>query len=224
MRTKGVGIGGARFPRLSLGLAALSLVTLALSGGCTSGLLPKPAPPPVLLALDDAVLLTAVHGTAVPVSDTLIVDTPRAAAGFDTRNIAYTRRAHEIEYFAHHQWVDTPASMLAPLIVRAVQRGGAFAAVVRTPSAAQGQWRLESELVRLQQDFTTAPSQVRLTLRALLVDSATRRVRATREFDITVPAARDDPYGGAAAANQALQQLLPALGVFCAEAARTTVP
>ena len=29
MKTKAVGIGGARFPRLSLGLAALSLVTLA---------------------------------------------------------------------------------------------------------------------------------------------------------------------------------------------------
>ena len=224
MNTKVLGIGGASPPRVSRGLAALALATLTLSGGCASGLLPKPAPPPVLLALDDAMPLTAVRGTAPPVSDTLIVDTPRAAAGFDTRNIAYTRRTHEIEYFAQHQWVDTPAAMLAPLIVRAVQRGGAFAAVVRTPSAAQGQWRLESELVRLQQDFTTTPSQVRLTLRALLVESATRRVRATREFDITVPAARDDPYGGAAAANQALQQLLPALVAFCAEAARTTGP
>ena len=69
---------------------------------------------------------------------TLIVSTPRAAAGFDTRRIVYLRQAHELEAFAYHEWVDTPALMLAPLIAQAIERSGAFRAVLRAPTAASG--------------------------------------------------------------------------------------
>ena len=75
--------------------------------------------------------------------------------------------------------------------------------------------RLETELIRLQQDFGTRPSQVRLTLRAVLLDTATRQVVAWREFDESVPAAGDDPVAGAAAAHQATQRVLAALAAFC---------
>ena len=62
---------------------------------------------------------------------------------------------------------------------------------------------------------------MRLTLRAVLVETATRRVLALRELDRSVAAASDDPYGGVAAANQAAQQVLADLVRFCAEAAAT---
>ena len=204
--------------RCALGVLAIAV---GLLGGC-AGLLPKPAAQPTLLALDDAVLLSpplAGAARAGTVSSTLIVEVPRAAPGYDTRNIAYLRRAHELEYFAVHQWADTPARMLAPLIVRALQRSQTFRAVAMAPTSASGELRLETELVRLQQDFTQQPSRVRLTLRALLIDSATRRVLAAREFDLSSVATSDDPYAGATAANQAVQQLLAQLVAFCAETA-----
>lgn len=204
--------------RCALGVLAIAL---GLLGGC-AGLLPKPAAQPTLLALDDAALVSppvTAAAQAARVGATLIVEVPRAAPGYDTRNIAYLRRAHEIEYFAMHQWADTPAHMLAPLIVRALQRSQTFRAVAMAPTSASGELRLETELVRLQQDFTQQPSRVRLTLRALLIDSATRRVLAGREFDLSNVAASDDPYAGAAAANQAVQQVLAQLVAFCAEAA-----
>ena len=62
--------------------------------------------------------------------------------------------------------------------------------------------------------------RVRFPLRAPLVDDKTRRVLAWREFDATVPAASDDPYGGVVAANQAVQTVLKDLAAFCAAAAR----
>ena len=195
---------------------ALAIVLLA---GC-SGLLPKPPPQATLLALDDGgVEVATIARASRPTAATLVVEAPRAAAGYDTRNIAYTRRAHEVEYYALHQWVDTPAHMLAPLMVRALQRGGAFRTVVQAPSAASGEWRLETELLQLQQDYTQTPSRVSLRLRALLVDSATRRALAAKEFNISVLAASEDPYAGAAAANGAVRQLLAELATFCAEVA-----
>jgi len=87
-----------------------------------------------------------------------------------------------------------------------------------TPSAAAGDLRLDTEVVRLQQDFASQPSGVRFTLRAYVVDNTTRRVLAWREFDETAAAASEDPYGGVVAANQVVQTVLGRLAVFCAEA------
>ena len=61
---------------------------------------------------------------------------------------------------------------------------------------------------------------MRFTLRAVLVESATRRVIATQEFEAAEAAASADPRGGAAAANRAVQSVLEKLAAFCAEAAR----
>lgn len=150
---------------------------------------------------------------------TLIVSPPHAAAGFDSPRMMYVRRADQLEYFAHNEWVDTPARMLAPLIVAAVEARGAFRAVVKTPSPALGEMRLDTEILRLQQEFLGVPSRVRFTLRAYLVESATRRVISSREFEATVDAASDDPRGGVTAAHQAVRRVLTELADFCARIA-----
>jgi cholesterol transport system auxiliary component len=149
---------------------------------------------------------------------TLTISTPIAAAGFGGVHIVYQRKAHELERFALNQWVDTPAQMLAPLIVRAVEKNGAFRGVVRVSTAAVSDFRLDTEIVRLQQNFISTPSETRLTLRAVLLNTATRRVVAAREFDASVAAASEDPRGGVEAANAAVRQVLADLAKFCAEA------
>lgn len=190
---------------------------IGLLAGCGS-LLPKPPQAPAQFALDDATP-AALPAKAAAASATLLVTAPRAVAGFDTRNIVYVRQAHEIEAFAYSRWVDTPAQMLAPLIVNAIERTGAFRAALRAPTTAAAELRLDTELIRLQHEFTVQPSRVRLTLRAVLVETATRRVVGWREFDASVPSASEDPYGGVVAANQAVRELLGELAAFCAQAA-----
>ena len=203
-----------------LGAAGLSL---ALICGCAA-LTPAVAPHPRFYSLTGALggaQATPQTGTkAAATATTLTVSPPHAAAGFDSRRIMYVRQADQLEYFAHNEWVDTPARMLAPLIVAAVESSGAFRAVVPTPSPAAGEMRLDTEILRLQHEFLQAPSQVRFTLRAYLVESVTRRVIASREFDAAVPAASEDPHGGVVAANRAVQNVLEALSAFCADAAR----
>jgi cholesterol transport system auxiliary component len=146
---------------------------------------------------------------------TLIVATPHAAAGFDSRRMMYLRRGDELEYFAHNEWIDTPARMLAPLIVAAVEARGAYRAVVLTPSPATGQVRLETEILRLQQEFLGAPSRVRFTLRAQLVESGTRRVVASREFEAVAAAPSENPRGGVTAAHEAVRKVLGEVADFC---------
>ena len=102
----------------------------------------------------------------------------------------------------------------------AVPAGAAPTLIVNPPHAAAGELRLDTEIIRLQHEFATAPSRVRFTLRATLVDEKARRVLARREFDAAIPAASDDPRGGVVAANRAVQTVLENLAAFCAEAVR----
>ena len=208
-------MNGSSFARpCRLGAAGL---LLTVAGGCGALFPTTTTTQPSFYSLDSAP--RAAPGAAPAAAPTLIINPPHAAAGFDSSRIIYVREAHKLEYFSHNEWVDTPARMLAPLIVAAVENSGTFRAVVLTPSAAAGDLRLDTEIVRLQHDFGSQPSRVRFTLRAYMVDSTTRRVLASREFDETVAAASRDPYGGVVAANRAVQTVLEHLASFCAKAA-----
>jgi cholesterol transport system auxiliary component len=88
------------------------------------------------------------------------------------------------------------------------------------PSAALGTLRLESELIRLQQDFNVYPSIVRLTVRATLLDASTRAVIASREFDEREASLSEDASGGAAAGQRAIQRLLTEFSAFFSQQAR----
>ena len=151
----------------------------------------------------------------------LEVAAPRAGPGFDTVRMAWVRRAYELDYFAAHRWVDTPSRMLGPLLVGALEQSGGFRAVTQAQGAVRADLRLDSEIVRLQQDFSVQPSREELALRVQLTDVRERRVIATRLFEEVEDAPSDDPVGGVIAANAALQRLLQQVADFCiAEAPR----
>lgn len=205
------------FPKL-----AVTGLLLMLLGAC-SVLERTQTPQPALYSLDGpssgvagATPSSASLSIAAP---TLIVNPPHAAAGFDSQRIIYVRKPQQLEYFAQNEWIDTPARMIAPRIVSALENSGSFGAVVLAPSAAVGDLRLDIEILRLQHEFASAPpSRVRFSLRAHLLDSQTRQVLAWREFDDTVSATQDTPYGGVKAANEAVRNVLERLADFCTTA------
>ena len=208
-------------------VGALLVLAVALSA-CSGTLLPKPPPPPARFTLDGPRSVAPLASTRAVGPTTAVlavaVALPRAAPGYDSHHMLYQRRPLELEAFAFHEWVETPAQMLAPLLVRALQDSGAFRVVLLAPSSALAGWRLETELLRLHQDFTVRPSRLRLGLRAVLVDVASRQVVAWREFEFTVPAADDGPVAGVQAAHQATVQLTQAVAAFCAEQAAAARP
>ena len=192
------------------GALAIWAVLLA---GCV-GMQPPQAEAPAIYVLD----ARPAAKPARPQRDLmLVVSAPRARAGFDTAQMAFVREPHELEYFAKSRWADTPSRMLAPLLVQALEQTGGFRAVVQAPSAVPADLRLDTELIRLQQNFGTRPPQVEIALRAQLVDLRSRRVLATAEFEEVEPTTREDAYGGVIAANRAVQRLLARLADFSAE-------
>jgi cholesterol transport system auxiliary component len=198
-----------------VGLLGWCMAALALSA--CSVLQSKSSTPPSYYALEyarpNAPTTTTVRALLAN-APTLIISPVRAASGFDSQRIIYVREPHKLEYFSHNEWIDAPARMLGPLMVASIEQTGAFRAVVMTPGSAGGDLRLETEIVRLQQDFQTKPSTVQFSLKAYLVDEKTRKVLAWRAFDNRAAASSDDPRAGVVAANRAVQSVLEELSQF----------
>lgn len=190
-------------------------------GGCT-GLSPKPVPDPNL-----HVLAAGLVAKAAPSMRTLVleVSVPRASPGFDTPRMVYVQRLYELDYFADNRWADAPARMLGPLLTQALERSGGFRTVVQAPTVVPADVRVNTELIRLQQNFSIRPSRAEVALRVQLIDVRARRVLATRVFEETETTASDDAYGGVAGANAALTRVLMQVVEFCfAETANRSAP
>lgn len=195
---------------LRMFVAAVAVVL----AGCAQPLLTQPAAPTALLLEAAPTVRPVSRNTGL----TLIVSPPQAQAGFDTRRIAYTRTPLTLEYYTRSEWADTPARMLGPLVVRALDSSGAFRAVIAGPAPVPVDLRLDLELIRLQQEFLAGGSQVQLELRAKLFDVRAGRVLATRLIAEVAPAPSADALGGAQAAGSAATAALEALTAFVIEA------
>ncbi len=152
---------------------------------------------------------------ARPRGAALVVAELRTRPGYDTPRMAYVKRDYTLDYYANSQWADTPARMLQPLLVGALESTGHYSTVLRAPAPVAAGLRLDAEIVRLEQAFTTQPSHMRITLRVLLIDTRKGQVLGQREFATDVPAPSDDAYGGVRALNQALVPLMNDIAVFC---------
>jgi len=146
---------------------------------------------------------------------TLLVSIPQAAPGFDTPALVYMRTPYLLEYYSKSQWIDTPARLFLPLLVYRLEASGLFRAVLSAVSSPiASELRLETEIMRLQQEFFTEPSQVRLVLRVQLLDMQARTVMATQVFEILEKAPSDNAEGAILAANRAFSQVLTQLLTF----------
>jgi cholesterol transport system auxiliary component len=200
----------------------LGAVLLALAA--CSALRPTSTQAPVYYSLDAQTRLAAPPGQGLVTTSlpTLILNPPHAAAGFDSQRIVYLRQDHQLAYFARSEWVDTPARMLGPLLLSALDQTGAFASVVLTPASVEAQLRLDTQIIRLQQNFQSQPSRVQFGLRVYLTDEKTRRVLAWNEFNAEVPAASETAQGGVQAANMAVAGVLAQLAQFVTSSAHRT--
>ncbi len=179
----------------------LAVLTL---GGCT---LPQDQSPPAQSYLLEV-------GTFAPAparrasGKTLLVAPPKAAPGFDSNRIAYTRQPPKLDYYKDSVWSDAPARMLQPILVRAFEATGAFKAVVSPPAPGLANLRVDVDVIRLQQEFMSQPSRVRLMARIKVVDLKSGHVLGTQVFEAVEPAPSEDANGAARAANAAVQKVL----------------
>jgi cholesterol transport system auxiliary component len=150
--------------------------------------------------------LSMVHCAAV------LLNTPRAAPGFTSSRMAYIREAHRLDYFAYHEWVDSPAHMLAPLLRQALENSGLFQAVIMHPvSTVQHDVQLNFELLHLQQQFQEHSSEVQLGLRVDLYDMKLKRLIASRVISLNEAGIQNTPYAGVVASNHLVSRLMEEL-------------
>lgn len=122
---------------VSRGASLLSLVlVMGLTSSCAA-LLPASAPPLATYALEAKPIAPPAYTQALPSNTskpTLIINTPHAAAGYQTRHMLYTRLPHQLEHYAHSEWLAPPAQMLAPLMMQAITSSAALAARFCAPA------------------------------------------------------------------------------------------
>lgn len=192
-----------------------ALFAALLLGGCASSLLQQPVADP-----DHRYFLDWAEDAAAPrgprKGPDLLISPMLAAPGFDGSDMAYVRKPHEIAYFARHHWVDAPARMLDPLLVRAADQSGLFRSVVESGSGTQADLRLDSRLLHLQQVCRPEPGEVQLALRLTLIDITSGRTLGERPLGVNEPLEGCTPYAGVQAANRALARLMSDLQAFLA--------
>jgi cholesterol transport system auxiliary component len=179
-------------------------VLAAFTGGCT---LLAPVDTAVATALLDQLPLDP--PIAKRPGGVLLVYPPECRPAFDTMKMAYTARAHELAFFARHEWAERPGQMLQPLLVRTLVATRCSAAVVTPPYAGPFAYTLRTELQELVQDFGVDPPQLRVALRIVIGDR--ERVVASDDIRAAEPMRQKNAEAGVDAANIAVAAVLRAV-------------
>jgi cholesterol transport system auxiliary component len=144
----------------------------------------------------------------------ILITAPEAVTGYQTNQMLYVKKPYEISSFANNAWIGPPADMLYPLILQSVQRSGYFYAVASSPNAEQTNYRLDTQLIELQQNFITTPSEITLTAKFVLTNVLNSKVVASKVIKEHVRCPTKSPYGGVIAANLATKKLTEQLSKF----------
>jgi cholesterol transport system auxiliary component len=120
---------GVRRRRTAVLLLYCPLLLIGLLAGC-GGLLPK-APERPLYRLTYSTGTVAAAPTQSPrqVPALLVIATPTASAGLDTKRMAVINSPVGIDYFAEGEWVDRLPFLVKEALIEGFQKSGAFAGV-----------------------------------------------------------------------------------------------
>lgn len=181
-------------------IVILACFCLILLSGCG----PISMPPVSRYAITSSPPIKKMHHRT---HKTLLVSTPIASAGYKSNKMIYITIPYRLRSFANNQWIAPPADMLLPLIAESLRKTDYFKAVVTAPFSGVVNYRLDTQLLTLQQEFLHPVSQIRLVLQATLINDINNHVIASRRFQIVVNAPENNPYGGVLAANRAAASL-----------------
>lgn len=134
---------------------------------------------------------------------TMLLTKPEALSAYQSQKMLYINSPFSLNAFAKNAWVSSPADMLYPLILQSLRSTGFFYAVTSTPYAEQTDYRLDTQLITLHQNFLTVPSTLEFSVNLVISHIPTNRIIASRIIQEKINCPYDSPYGGVIAANQA---------------------
>lgn len=150
----------------------------------------------------------------VPTHMILLVSQPDANPGYQSDALVYVNKPYQLNNFGQSAWVAPPSQLILPLLVESLRNTHYFHAVMSPPFTGLADFRLETQLITLQQEFFPRKSNVRMEIQATLIDNKNNQILASRHFKQVVLSPTLDPYGGVTAANKATENLLKQITEF----------
>jgi cholesterol transport system auxiliary component len=142
-----------------------------------------------------------------PFNYTILVTPTEAVTPYQTEQMQYSAKPYTIGRFAKSSWVSPPATMLYPLMIQSLQDSGYFYGVSAGSYMSKTTYRLDTQLLKLQQNFMRKPSVLEFNLKAVLSRTVDNQIIASKIFSQNIPCPQDSPYGGVLAANTATKKL-----------------
>ena len=126
----------------------------------------------------------------------------------------YVKKPFQLEPFAKNAWISPPADMLFPLLIETLQGTGYFYAVTSSPYSEEADYRLDTQLLNLEQNFLKKPSVIQFSAKVVLSRVDSKEIIASRIINKHISCSQDTPYGGVVAANQASYQFTAEVADF----------
>ncbi len=165
-------------------------------------------------ALKDSDPLRAKARVESYVPTLLVLDT--TTGGFyDSDQLVFSRSAGTRGQYQFARWTERPGKRFADLMRERLDRQGAWR-ITSAGGYVRGDVLLDTELVELYHDANSEPGQMRLVLRAELVDLKLRKLLGRRVFEQSAPLATFDAAGAAQASSQAVGYALDDLSAWLA--------
>jgi cholesterol transport system auxiliary component len=138
---------------------------------------------------------------------TLLVLDTTAGGFYDSDQLVFSRSAGTRGQYQFARWTERPGKRFADLLRARLDRLGRYR-VVAAGGYVRGDLMLDTRLVEFYHDATREPGQVRLELRADLVDMKQRTLLGRHTFEQQVPVTTYDAAGAAQASSLAVSRVL----------------
>jgi cholesterol transport system auxiliary component len=201
---------------MNIAYARIGLILLAASAaltGCISLGNSSDTPATVYYVLSDLTPQPAT--TPTESAPTLRVLDTTASNFYDTEKMVFSRSADTRGLYQFARWTERPSKRFAELMRSRLDHQGVWSV-----SAGGGHVRsdrlLNTELIEFYHDAASNPGQVRLVLRASLVDIQQRKLLGSRVFEQQVPLASYDAAAAAQASSLAVSRVLDDLSAWLA--------
>ena len=137
---------------------------------------------------------------------TLQVTQPEEVAGYQTSQMLYMKKPFLIETFAKNSWTSPPGDMLYPLLVESILSSHYFHAVKTSIYPGDADYRLDTLVLELHQNFLKKPSVIDFLAKVTLTNISKNTPVVSKIISLHIPCLSDTPYGGVIAANRASYQ------------------
>ena len=202
-------------PGRSLKHLTAGLLVLTLSG-CSVALLPEKQPLRIF-TLPYAYTPDTVESTSSAHGPVLKVTRPQANGVLDSKRIVIEVSPNELAAISTARWNSDAPSLLRDHLVRSLRDDPRMATVVSGAGGSGSDITLASELRAFQEVRTGESHEIQLYLQAQLIENGSRRILATRDFDVTVPSEGKSLDGTVAAFGKAADGLAAEMADWLSE-------